>query len=75
MDTNGNLMIIYIGRDLIRLYSCQPKTNVNAIIQDDGNFIFKEASSSGILWQNFDSSTNTFLPGMKLGINHKTGKK
>ncbi|KAL5738127.1 hypothetical protein ACOSP7_030888 [Xanthoceras sorbifolium] len=79
IDENGNLMIKYTGGDPIVLYSGQTNTNVTAILQDNGNFVLREATSSGtaeqILWQSFDSPTDYFLPGMKLGINHKTGQK
>ncbi|KAL5837535.1 hypothetical protein ACOSQ3_014704 [Xanthoceras sorbifolium] len=76
IDDNGNLMIKYTGGDPIVLYSGQTNTNVTAILQDNGNFVLREATSSGtILWQSFDSPTDSFLPGMKLGINHKTGPK
>ncbi|KAL5770393.1 hypothetical protein ACOSP7_014547 [Xanthoceras sorbifolium] len=79
IDENGNLMIKYTGGDPIVLYSGQTNTNVTAILQDNGNFVLREATSSGtaeqMLWQSFDSPTDSFLPGMKLGINHKTGQK
>ncbi|KAH7544073.1 hypothetical protein JRO89_XS15G0100400 [Xanthoceras sorbifolium] len=76
IDEHGNLMIKYTGGDPIVLNSGQTNTNVTAILQDNGNFVLREATSSGtILWQSFDSPTDSFLPGMKLGINHKTGQK
>ncbi|KAK1582623.1 hypothetical protein Q3G72_016831 [Acer saccharum] len=73
IDGNGKLMIKYTGGDPIVLYSGQRNTNVTAILQDDGNLVLREATSSGtaeqILWQSFDSPTDCFLPEMKLGQN------
>ncbi|KAK4850781.1 hypothetical protein QYF36_009749 [Acer negundo] len=74
IDGTGNLMINYTGGDPIVLYSGQRKTNVTAILQDNGNFVLREATAEQVLWQSFDSPTDSFLPGMKLGINHKTGQ-
>ncbi|KAK2640086.1 hypothetical protein Ddye_027881 [Dipteronia dyeriana] len=78
IDGIGNLMINYTGGDPLVLYSGQRNTNVTAILQDNGNFELREATSSGtaeqVLWRSFDSPTDSFLPGMKLGINHKTGQ-
>ncbi|KAL5770390.1 hypothetical protein ACOSP7_014544 [Xanthoceras sorbifolium] len=79
IDENGNLMIKYTGGHPIVLYSGKTNTKVTAILQDSGNFVLREATSGGIaeqiLWQSFDSPTDSFLPGMKLGINHETGQK
>ncbi|TXG66273.1 hypothetical protein EZV62_007548 [Acer yangbiense] len=79
IDEEGSLTITDgTGWDPIKLHLSQSKTNVSAILQDNGNFVLREVTSSGsagqILWQSFDSPTSAFLPGMKLGINHKTGQ-
>ncbi|KAK1582950.1 hypothetical protein Q3G72_019741 [Acer saccharum] len=73
IDGFGNLMIKYTGGNPIVLYSGQRNTNVTAILKDNGNFVLREATSSGtaeqVLWQSFDSPTDSFLPEMKLGQN------
>ena len=52
--------------------------NTVATLLDSGNFILKELYFNGstirVLWQSFDYPFDTLLPGMKLGINHKTGQ-
>lgn len=35
---------------------------------DSGNLILTDSTSGHILWQSFDHPGNTFLPGMKIGV-------
>lgn len=82
VDSSGKLMIIHGGGDPIELYAAANGTNITATLLDTGNFVVKEvmissngSSSSGrILWESFHYPTDTLLPGMKLGINHETGR-
>ncbi|XP_040361686.1 G-type lectin S-receptor-like serine/threonine-protein kinase CES101, partial [Rosa chinensis] len=52
-------------------------SSVVATLLDSGNFIVQELNSDGtmkqVLWQSFDYPTDTLLPGMKVGVNHKNG--
>ncbi|CAA2981489.1 Hypothetical predicted protein [Olea europaea subsp. europaea] len=34
-----------------------------------------EGSAGRVLWESFDYPTDTLIPGMKLGVNHRTGRK
>ncbi|KAF3950875.1 hypothetical protein CMV_023423 [Castanea mollissima] len=75
----GALIIMGQAGNLMTLYSStQPTNNTVATLLDSGNFIFQEVYSYGstkrVLWQSFDNPGNTLVPGMKLGINHKTGQ-
>ena len=75
----GALIIMGQAGNLMTLYSStQPTNNTVATLLDSGNFIFQEVYSNGstkrVLWQSFDNPGNTLVPGMKLGINHKTGQ-
>ena len=58
--------------------SPQPTNNTVASLLDSGNFVFNEVYSNGskkrLLWKSFDYPGKVLLPGMKLGVNHKTGQ-
>lgn len=77
IDSDGNLRISSSGSSPIILNSVQASSNASATLLNNGNFILRELNSNGstgnILWQSFDYPTNALLPGMKLGINFKTG--
>ncbi|GMY06229.1 G-type lectin S-receptor-like serine/threonine-protein kinase CES101, partial [Fagus crenata] len=77
IDDNGNLKISYNSSFSIELYSGQEgSNNTSAVLLDNGNFVLRELSPEGVvkreLWQSFDHPTDTLLPGMKLGVDHKT---
>ncbi|KAF2309173.1 hypothetical protein GH714_001025 [Hevea brasiliensis] len=40
---------------------------------DSGNLVLIEERSKQVVWQSFDYPTDTHLPGMKVGLNRKTG--
>nr|XP_048322687.1 G-type lectin S-receptor-like serine/threonine-protein kinase CES101 isoform X2 [Ziziphus jujuba var. spinosa] len=77
----GKLMISYKGGDPIVLYkgSKFAAVNTSATLLDNGNFVLREMNSNGsagmVLWESFAYPTDTLLPGMKLGVSHKTGQR
>ncbi|XP_019430588.1 PREDICTED: G-type lectin S-receptor-like serine/threonine-protein kinase CES101 [Lupinus angustifolius] len=82
LDQSGVLKIESQGGKPIILYSPPPQsTNNNSILAtllDIGNFVVQQlhpnGSTKSVLWQSFDYPTDCLLPGMKLGVNHKTGQ-
>ena len=77
LDTKGSFTILPQGGDAIPLYNPAQVTNntLIATLLESGNFVLRELNSNGttrrVLWQSFDKPTDTLLPGMKLGVNHK----
>lgn len=78
LDHTGVLKIeSKTGKPVILYSSPQPfnnSTEVVATLLDTGNFVLQQIQPNSIvLWQSFDYPTDSLVPGMKLGVNHKTG--
>ncbi|XP_019432341.1 PREDICTED: LOW QUALITY PROTEIN: G-type lectin S-receptor-like serine/threonine-protein kinase At1g67520 [Lupinus angustifolius] len=82
LDNTGVLKIESEDWNPIILYSPPPQSTNNistvATLLDSGNFVVQQLNPNGstkrILWQSFDYPTDNLFPGMKLGVNHKTGR-
>ncbi|KAJ6812408.1 G-type lectin S-receptor-like serine/threonine-protein kinase B120 [Iris pallida] len=46
-----------------------------ATIKDSGQLVLSSATNGTVLWDSFDHPTDTFLPGMKLSLNRRTGRR
>lgn len=79
VDSLGRLRILRGASSLLELSSTETTGNTTLKLLDSGNLQLQEMDSNGtmrrILWESFDYPTDTLLPGMKLGLNIKTGKK
>ncbi|XP_058073039.1 receptor-like serine/threonine-protein kinase SD1-8 isoform X1 [Magnolia sinica] len=75
-SNNGNLMILDEIGGNIMVTSDSATNHTSAWLLDTGNFILIEGNSTNdegrIIWQSFDYPTDTYLPGMKLGLNRKS---
>ena len=76
-NKDGALRIRRKGGIPITLCSFATNSTI-ATLLDSGNFVFNEVYSNGstkrVLWQSFDHLAAMLIPGMKLGVNHKTGQ-
>ncbi|KAJ6885683.1 hypothetical protein NC651_026354 [Populus alba x Populus x berolinensis] len=75
-DEYGNLSLYSDGNRNVSVWSAnvpgeEADTSVPQLL-DSGNFVLVQESGN-ILWQSFDYPTHYVLPGMKLGLDLKTG--
>lgn len=75
---DGNLVISDENGNFI--WSSNTKIMFNnsmAVLMDSGNLVLREGNyshSGNIAWQSFDHPSHDLLPGMKVGINLRTGE-
>ncbi|KAI3892814.1 hypothetical protein MKX03_004969, partial [Papaver bracteatum] len=82
---NGNLVLYdnYLSEPSIYFTNRSPIWSTNSassnfdtaetVLGDDGNLVLRDKSNpSVVIWQSFDYPTDTWLPGMKIGLNSKT---
>ncbi|XP_058071203.1 G-type lectin S-receptor-like serine/threonine-protein kinase At2g19130 [Magnolia sinica] len=78
-NNNGNLMILdeIVGNFMVTSDSATNQTSARLL--DSGNLILIEGNSTNdegqVIWQSIDYPTDTYLPGMKLGVNRTSGRK
>ncbi|KAM3707308.1 hypothetical protein ACJW31_02G014700 [Castanea mollissima] len=60
----GALVLTYGNGSTLQIYN-ESAASLGTM-QNDGNFVLIESSSSRVLWQSFSSSTDTLLPGQAL---------
>ncbi|KAL3535828.1 hypothetical protein ACH5RR_004289 [Cinchona calisaya] len=69
MSTDGQLQLFSYSQSLV-VNADQPEMveNTTATLLDNGNLVLTAPDDGRILWQSFDYPSNTWLPGMKLGL-------
>uniref|UniRef100_A0A7N0TF96 Receptor-like serine/threonine-protein kinase n=1 Tax=Kalanchoe fedtschenkoi TaxID=63787 RepID=A0A7N0TF96_KALFE len=73
---DGNLVLLNELQTVIwsTNLSSGASSSVNAVLQDDGNLVLKDGSTSATLWQSFDYPTHTWLPGGKIRLDKRTNR-
>ena len=79
ISQDGNLMLLNQNESLV-WWSTNISTNASVrVVQllDNGNLVLKDEinndNGESYLWQSFDYPCDTLLPGMKIGIDKRTG--
>ncbi|XP_068644986.1 uncharacterized protein [Aristolochia californica] len=71
---DGNLVILDSKKTTLwSTNTSELSSNSTALLSDSGNLILRDDSSGNDLWESFDHPTDSFLPGMKLGLDGQTG--
>ncbi|KAK6913047.1 Serine-threonine/tyrosine-protein kinase, catalytic domain [Dillenia turbinata] len=74
VNATGIVMITYDEGNSIPLNSDEGSGNVTATLLDSGNFVVTDLKYNRVLWESFDFPTDTLLPGMRLGMDFKSGR-
>ncbi|KAK4793953.1 hypothetical protein SAY86_011947 [Trapa natans] len=71
---DGNLRLLDGAQNAVWSTNVSMGSNRSiAVLLDTGNLVLMDSGS--IVWESFDFPTDTLLPGMKIGINIRTGEK
>lgn len=77
--THGRSLMVsdYMGKNITLfsdVISGNSSKNLTLTLLDSGNLVLRDQHTGQLLWQSIDHPCNAFLPGMKLGINKRTGQ-
>ncbi|XP_059292826.1 G-type lectin S-receptor-like serine/threonine-protein kinase At1g61390 isoform X3 [Lycium ferocissimum] len=77
ISKNGNLILLDGTQNVIWSSSVSVPTNntVEVVLLNSGNLVLKDNVSGQCFFESFDYPCDTFLPGMKIGFNKKTGER
>ncbi|XVE49812.1 hypothetical protein DITRI_Ditri01bG0111600 [Diplodiscus trichospermus] len=74
--SGGNLVLF--NESKVQIWSTNisssRSSSVEAVLEDSGNLVLRDANSSTPLWQSLDHPTHTWLPGGKLSLDKKTNQ-
>ncbi|KAK9085028.1 hypothetical protein Sjap_025439 [Stephania japonica] len=77
LNRDGNLVLMdgtrYVWSSNISFANGTANNSTVVILQNSGNLILRDGMGM-VLWRSFDHPTDTLLPGMKIGLNKKTGQ-
>ncbi|GLU09074.1 hypothetical protein SLE2022_259500 [Rubroshorea leprosula] len=73
INSTGNLVLFSQSGSVVWTSNIRKEAQ-NPVVQllDSGNLVLQDRNA-GILWQSFDYPTDTLLPGMKLGLDLRSG--
>ncbi|KEH22744.1 putative protein kinase RLK-Pelle-DLSV family [Medicago truncatula] len=76
ISEDGNLVVLNGQKQVIWSSNLSNTTShTTAQLSDYGNLVLLESTVGSMLWQSFQKPFDTFLPGMKLTRNKRTGEK
>ncbi|XP_058076440.1 G-type lectin S-receptor-like serine/threonine-protein kinase At4g27290 [Magnolia sinica] len=73
INEGGDLIIRDTGGVSSTVASGSGKNNTSLKLMDSGNLVF--FGDSHVLWQSFDEAVDTFLPGMRLGVDKNSKRE
>ncbi|XP_060194122.1 G-type lectin S-receptor-like serine/threonine-protein kinase At1g61490 isoform X2 [Lycium barbarum] len=77
ISKNGNSVLLDGTQNVIWSSNVSVPTNntVEVVLLNSGNLVLKDNVSGQCFFESFDYPCDTFLPGMKIGFNKKTGER
>ncbi|KAI3705198.1 hypothetical protein L1987_75432 [Smallanthus sonchifolius] len=76
LNDEGSLQLLSVNNTQVWTSSSKLATNSNSMAQllDSGNLVIRDDIGNDFIWQSFDHPGDTWLPGMKIGVDHVTRK-